>query len=170
MFKQIVIAGAAGAALLGGGAIALASDSPSPSGAPASSASSASSAAGTSSAPAAGRAGKRADTVRQALNRLKNFDHGEWVTGPSGSTVTHEAAKGTVSAVSATSIQVHSADGSTTTFTVDSATKVGLREGGKGSAKKGTIADVKTGDTVLVAGTKTGTTTTATTIADAGVK
>jgi preprotein translocase subunit YajC len=168
MWKQIVIAGTAGAALVGGGAIALAADSPSStSSSPA--AASASATASTHSSAAAKKPARR-ERVKQALTRLKNFDQGEWVTGPSGATVTHQAIKGKVSAVSPTSIQVKAADGTSLTFVANSSTKVALREGGKGSAKKGTIADVKPGDTVLVTGTKTGTTSTATAIADTGTK
>jgi hypothetical protein len=166
MWKQIVIAGTAGAALVGGGAIALAADSPSST----STAASAPATASTNSSPATKKPAARRGHVKQALTRLKNFDQGEWVTGPSGATVTHQAIKGKVSAVSPTSIQVKAADGTSLTFVANSSTKVGLREGGKGSAKKGTLADVKTGDTVLVTGTKTGTTSTATAIADTGTK
>jgi hypothetical protein len=167
MWKQIIIAGTAGVALLGGGAIALAADSPSST--PAASSTSTPSSA-TSGASAAKGSGHRGQPLKQALSRLKNFDHGEWVTGAAGSTVTHEAIKGTVSAVSATSIQVKSSDGTSQTFTAGPSTKVVLREGGKGSAKKGSVTDVKAGDTVLVTGTKSGSATTATAVADTGKK
>jgi hypothetical protein len=167
MWKQIIIAGTAGAALVGGGAVALAADSPSstPSSATATPATGSSS---SSSATAKRKPANRGAQLKQALTRLKNFDQAEWVTGPAGSTVTHEAIKGTVSAVSATSIEVKSAAGTSMAFTAGPTTKVVLREGGKGSAKKGTVTDVKTGDHVVVTGTKAGATSAATAIADTG--
>jgi hypothetical protein len=187
MIKQIVIAGVAGVALFGGGAIAMAAESPGSTAtgstsatvpstsSPTSSVTSASSSSASSSTPKANTPKAnmpkvKADRVKQAVARLKNFDHAEWVTGPAGKSVTHDAIKGTVASVSATSIQVKAADGTTVTYGVGSSTKVGLREGGKGSAKKGTIAEVKSGDTVLVTGTKSGSTLSAAGIADTGTK
>jgi hypothetical protein len=173
MIKHIVIAGVAGAALLGGGAVAMAADSPSSPAAttsPTASTATSPTTAGSSASAASGKHKAKADRVKQAVSRLKNFDHAEWVTGPAGSSITHDAIKGAVTSVNATSIQVKAADGTTFIYGVASSTKVGLREGGKGSAKKGTIADVKTGDTVVVTGTKSGSTLTAASIADTGTK
>src|SRR6202000_1708149 len=74
-------------------------------------------ATGSSSAAAGATGAKAAGTLRGKLKlALGRFEHGEWVTAggsTSGSTadVTHDAVKGTVSAVSATSITVKAADG-----------------------------------------------------------
>jgi len=75
---------------------------------------------------------------------------------PDGSTyVTHEAILGEVTAVSATSITVKSTDGTSMTFTVTADTKVHQRQPkGSTTTTTPTIADVKTGQTVLVGGEK----------------
>jgi uncharacterized NAD(P)/FAD-binding protein YdhS len=79
--------------------------------------------------------------------------HGTWVTrdGSSGF-VTHDAIRGQVTAVSASSITVKAADNVSQTYAITSDTKVHLR-GDKGKA--GTIGEVKTGDRVIVLGTGT---------------
>ena len=105
---------------------------------------------------------------RRERLRLHRFEHGEWVTRKDSKYVTHDAIKGKVSAVDATSIQVKATDGFSLTFAVNADTKVVLRESGKGSAKKGAIADVKTGDTVLAAGVKTASALDAKHVVDAG--
>ncbi len=107
---------------------------------------------------------------RRERIRLRHFEHGEWVTRDDSKDVTHDAIKGKVSAVDANSIQVKASDGFSLTFAVDADTKVVLREDGKGSAKKGAIADVKTGDTVLVAGVKTASALDAKHVVDAGTR
>ena len=91
--------------------------------------------------------------AKQILGKVKDFQHAEWVTKGDGSTyVTHEAILGEVTAVSATSITVKSTDGTSMTFAVTADTKVHQRQ--KGSTTTPTIADVKTGQTVLVGGEK----------------
>lgn len=157
MLKKIVIAGSAAAVVLGAGTAALAASNSS------SSSSSPSSSAGSSTAgpQAKGKhAGKARDELRRAL-------HATWVTRDGkGSTtyVTHDAIRGTVTAVSATSITVKSADNVSQTYTVNSSTKVHSRAAGKGATA--TISSVKSGDKVLVAGTGTSSLT-ATQILDA---
>lgn len=107
---------------------------------------------------AGGRAGARA-----ILGKLKDFQHAEWVTkGDANAYVTHEAILGTVQAVSASAITVTAADGTSMTFGVDAKTTVHQPKAAKGStatkdtnAAKPTIADVKSGQTVLVGGAKT---------------
>jgi hypothetical protein len=110
---------------------------------------------GTKADKGAGRAGARA-----ILGKLKDFQHAEWVTkGDANAYVTHEAILGTVKAVSASSITVTAADGTSMTFAVDAKTTVhepkaaGATKDPK--AAKPTIADVKSGQTVLVGGAKT---------------
>ena len=68
--------------------------------------------------------------------------------------------RGTVSAVSATSITVRSTDDFSATYVVDAKTVV------RQAKEKTAIADVKTGDKVRVVATKDGATLTATRIAD----
>ena len=91
--------------------------------------------------------------AKQILGKVKDFQHAEWVTkGDTNTYVTHEAILGEVTAVSATSITVKSTDGTSMTFAVTADTKVHQRQ--KGSTTTPTIADVKTGQTVLVGGEK----------------
>jgi hypothetical protein len=102
----------------------------------------------------AGRADKGGRVAaKQILGKVKDFQHAEWVTKGEGNTyVTHEAILGEVTAVSSTSITVKSADGTSMTFTVTADTKVHQRQ--KGSTTTPTIADIRTGQTVLVGGEK----------------
>jgi preprotein translocase subunit YajC len=90
------------------------------------------------------------------FQRAKNFEHGTWVTSnKDGTTVTHTAFHGQVTAVSATSISVKAKDNATQTFTVNGDTKVHTRA----KHTDASISSVKTGDTVLVSGTGTGSVT-----------
>jgi hypothetical protein len=142
MYRKLIVAGAAAAAIVGSGTAAMAlTGSSTPSGSPA-----ASSSAAKKSAPA------------RSLERklLRRTVHGEFVTrDKSGHYVTHDYARGTVSGVSTQLIVVHTADGTSQRFGVTSATKVRLRSNGKGTAGK--ITDVHIGDTVLVGGVGSGT-------------
>jgi hypothetical protein len=146
MLKKIVIAGSAAAVVLGAGTAALAaSGSNSPSSTPSS-----------STAAGAGKA-KAAHAKRSELRRAL---HASWVTRDgknSTSFVTHDAIRGQVTAVSASSITVKAADNVSETYAVNSSTKVRSRADGKGKA--GTISEVKSGDTVIVLGTGSGTLT-----------
>ncbi|HEX2903691.1 MAG TPA: DUF5666 domain-containing protein [Jatrophihabitans sp.] len=147
MLKKIVIAGSAAAVVLGAGTAALAASgstsSPAPSGTAPSSTS------GTANHAAGKHAGKARDELRRAL-------HATWVTrdGKNSTTfVTHDAIRGTVTAVSANSITVKALDNVSQTYAVTSSTKVHSRAAAKGATV--TISSVKTGDKVLVAGTGT---------------
>ena len=92
--------------------------------------------------------------AKQILGKVKDFQHAEWVTkGDNNTYVTHEAILGQVTAVSSTSVTVTSTDGTSMTFAVTADTKVHQRQA-KGSTTTPTIADVKTGQTVLVGGEK----------------
>jgi len=145
MLKKIVIAGSAAAVVLGAGTAALAvSGSTSPS------------SPSSSSSTAAGKA-KAGHAKRSELRRAL---HASWVTRDgknSTSYVTHDAIRGQVTAVSATSITVKAADNVSETYALNSSTKVHSRADGKGKA--GTISEVKSGDTVVVLGTGSGTMT-----------
>jgi hypothetical protein len=109
-----------------------------------------------------GKATKGGDRAgaRAILGKLKDFQHAEWVTkGDANAYVTHEAILGTVKAVSASSITVTAADGTSMTFAVDAKTTVHEPKAAGATkdpnAAKPTIADVKSGETVLVGGAKT---------------
>ncbi|PZS12557.1 MAG: hypothetical protein DLM57_18730 [Pseudonocardiales bacterium] len=156
MWKKIAIAGGVCAAVAGIGTAAVAtSGSSAPSGA---------SAPSGSPSSTAKHAGKHGDSgLRHAL-------HGQWVTpGKDGKGfVTHDAIRGTVMAVTPTSITVQASDKVSQTFTVSGDTKVRMRADKKGAkGTKGTIAQVHTGDKALVIGTGT-TTLAANGILDAG--
>ena len=159
MWKKIAIAGSVAAAIVGTGAGALAatsSSAPTPSSTP--------SATSSSATPHTGKTGTK-DKGRAAL-ALRKIEHGEWVTKDStGADVTHDAVGGTVTAVSASSITVKASDGFSESFAVGSTTKIHV----KGN-KTATIANVKVNDRAVVAGTKSGSTVTATQVLDAGTK
>ena len=94
----------------------------------------------------------KGDLTRRAL-------HGEVTFGGAKHKVV-DFQRGTVSAVSATSITVQSKDGYSATYVVDAKTKV------RQAKEQATMGDVKTGDKVRVVGVKDGSTVTATRIAD----
>lgn len=118
------------------------------------------------------RAGKAKDRNhgkhRAFGKRLGHLSHAQWVSKDpkTGAFVTHNAIRGSVTAVSPTSITVKAADGISKTFAVNSGTKV--RAKGAEKAAPSTIAKVKVGDRVGVLGTGTGPMT-ATHIANRGV-
>jgi hypothetical protein len=170
MLKKIVLAASAAAVVLGAGTAALATvghSSPGPSAKPAA-ASTAPSAPGTSTAPGLqGEPGAKGKGKghRPQLRALGRALHAQWVTRDrdnASAFVTHNAIRGEVTAVSASSITVKAQDGFSQTYAVTDATKVRLRKGqpgngnsngtGKGGAP-GTISDVHTGDKVAVIGT-----------------
>ncbi|MGH9060765.1 MAG: hypothetical protein ACRDZY_14815, partial [Acidimicrobiales bacterium] len=98
-----------------------------------------------------GQHGKRHPLLRRAV-------HGQIVTrDKDGRFVTHDLIRGEVTSVSASEVSVKAADGTSQRYTVISSTKVRVRTSGKGAPGK--ITDVHVGDTVLVAGTGTGTLT-----------
>jgi hypothetical protein len=145
MWKKIAIAGGVCAAVAGIGTAAMAtSGSSDTSGAP-------SRTSGAPSATAAAGEHHAGKALRRAL-------HAQWVTqGKDHAFVTHDAIRGTVTAVSPTSITIQAADNRSETFAVTGDTKVRVRVNGKGA--KGAIAQVHTGDRVAVVGTGTGTLT-----------
>lgn len=122
----------------------------------------------TGSAPAPGESGdqgeKRGRRFPGAHGRLGHglgvagrALHGEFVVkDKDGKIVTRVVQRGTVTAVSATSISLRSEDGFTGTYAVNGDTRV--RVGGDNAA----ISGVKTGNEAWVVATKSGTTATAT--------
>jgi hypothetical protein len=94
---------------------------------------------------------------RPELRGLGRALHAQWVTRDrdnAGAFVTHNAIRGEVTAVSASSITIKAQDGVSQTYAVTSATKVRVRTGqpGKRTGAAGKISDVHTGDKVAVAG------------------
>ena len=117
---------------------------------------------GTKAGKAKGAKAGDGAAAKEILGKLKDFQHAEWVSkGDANAYVTHEAILGTVKAVSASSITVTSADGTSMTFAVDAKTAVRQPKAKAAGATKDpnavkpTIADVKTGQPVLVGGAKT---------------
>lgn len=154
MRKTIAAAAGIGAAVLGGGTAALAATGTSTPSQPAPSTSSPAKAA-------------HHNHHRGHRDQLQRALHSQWVTGNGKAKkfVTHDEIRGSVTAVSPTSVSVKAADGVTETYAVTSSTKVHARADGKG--KSGTIGEVKVGDRVRVGGTGT-TQLTATRVRDAG--
>lgn len=142
MYRKALLGGLTAAAIVGGGTTALALTGPS------------SSTPGTPGAHAhAGRhAGTRPAGQRRQRGRglLRRLVHGEVVTvGPNGF-VTHDLIRGSVTAVSATSISVKALDDTSETFAVTSATVLRSRANGKPTGA--TTGDVHDGDHVAVLG------------------
>jgi len=82
--------------------------------------------------------------------RMLRALHGTWVTLGKTGPVTHQAIRGDVTAVSATSVTVKAKDGFSLTFAVAGDTRVRVRSNGKGADS--TIGAVKVGAKALVAG------------------
>ena len=87
--------------------------------------------------------------------------HGEFtVKNKAGDFVVLDTQRGTVTANQGSQLTVQSADGFTTTYTVDSTTKI------RKDGAKATLADLKVGDTVGVVGVKRGDRVTARAVRD----
>ena len=162
--KAVIVAGAA-ALVLGGGTAALASQSGS---APTAATPAA---AGPASDTTAAGAPQDTDGRRLRLGLVRTL-HADWVTrAPKGGTgfVTHHSIRGTVTAVSPTSITVKALDGVSQTFAVGKDTVVRSHPIGSGRTKgtPSSISQVHTGDSVLVVGTGTNQLT-ATAVVDGG--
>jgi hypothetical protein len=104
--------------------------------------------------PAAGEAPDGSD--RRGLRaRLLRALHATWVTESQQGPVTHQAIRGDVTAVSATSITVKAKDGVSMTFAVTPDTRVRERVAGSGKGTKATastIGSVTVGAKALVTG------------------
>ena len=153
--RPLILAGVAVVALLGGAGVAMAATSGSP-----------------ASSPAGGTAATPSPSARPAFphqGRPGGFGfgfggpfgavHGQFVVPKSGGGYqTIDTQRGAVTAVSATSITVKSADGFVKTYQVVSSTNV--------DAKRDGISTVKTGHQVAVTATVSGSTATAASILD----
>jgi hypothetical protein len=87
--------------------------------------------------------------------RLLRALHATWVTNSQQGPVTHQAIRGDVTAVSATSITVKAKDGFSMSYTVTTDTTVRERVAGSGRATKATessISAIKVGAKALVTG------------------
>src|SRR5262245_17766573 len=155
--RPLILAGVAVVALLGGAGVAMAATSGSP-------------ASGTAASPSGGTVATPSPSARPAFPHQGRPGglgfggpfgavHGQFVIPRSGGGYqTMDTQRGSVTAVSATSITVKSADGFVKTYQVVSSTNVDAQRGG--------IASVKTGHQVAVAATVSGSTATAVSILD----
>ena len=157
--RPLILAGVAVVALLGGAGVAMAATSGSP-------------ASGTAASPAGGTVATPSPSARPAFphqGRPGGFGfgfggpfgavHGQFVVPKSGGGYqTIDTQRGAVTAVSATSITVKSADGFVKTYQVVSSTNVDAQRDG--------ISTVKTGHQVAVTATVGGSTDTASSILD----
>lgn len=102
-----------------------------------------------------GGKGKHGDRMHGA--KLGTALHGTWVTkdGKTGALVTHDAIRGTASAVSATSITVTAADKVSQTYAVNSKTKIRTFDATTHKPAKSSISAVHSGATVVVIGAGT---------------
>lgn len=92
----------------------------------------------------------------------RQFLHGERVVrDKDGKIITVDVQRGTVTAVSSSSMTVRSSDGTTWTWTLNGDTKVRGAD-----LKQEATSNIKVGDTVAVAGQRTGDTRTARAVAD----
>jgi hypothetical protein len=146
MWKKVVIASGIGALNIGSGGAALAASTSSTSPSPATS---------STSTPSAGKAASTSGPVKHHRRRdpLLRAEHAQWVTHDkkTNTNVTHDEIRGTVTAVSPTSISVKATDGTTETYSVASTSKVHAK--GDTKTSPGTISQVKVGDRAIVVGT-----------------
>jgi hypothetical protein len=158
--RPLILAGVAVAALLAGAGVAMAATS----GSPASGAAAASPAGGTAAMPSpsawpASPHQGRPGGFGFAFGGPFGAVHGQFVVPKSGGGYqTIDTQRGSVTAVSTSSITVRSADGFTRTYQVSSSTNVDAQRDGIGS--------VKTGHQVAVTATNSGGTATAVSILD----
>jgi hypothetical protein len=157
--RPLILAGVAAVALLGGAGAAMA-------------ATSGSSASGTAASPAGGTVATPSPSARPAFphqGRPGGFGfgfgspfgavHGQFVVPkPGGGYQTVDIQRGSVTAVSTTSITVKSADGFVKTYQVVSSTNVDAQRDG--------ISTIKTGHQAVVTATVSGSTATAVSILD----
>lgn len=154
MWKKVLVVGGTTAAIVGAGTAALAvtgSGSPTPT-------PSASSSAGAHHQKARGHG---AEALRHGLHGTLTVKDAK----ATGGFQTFDAIRGTVTAVSPTSITVKAADGVSETYVVTANTAVHLKADGKSKGQTGQIGKVADGDAVGVLGTGT-TTLTATHVID----
>ena len=159
--RPLILAGVAVAALLAGAGVAMAATS----GPPASGAAAVSPSGGLaatpspSARPAFPRLGRPGGGLGFGFGAPFGAVHGQFVVPKAGGGYqTIDTQRGSVTAVSATSITVKSADGFSKTYQVMSSTNVDARRNG--------IAAVKTGHQVMVTATDGGSTATAVSILD----
>ncbi|HJQ44008.1 MAG TPA: hypothetical protein VJ831_13045 [Jatrophihabitantaceae bacterium] len=144
MWKQLAVGGAVTAAIAGIGTAAVATSGTVTSGDPLSAVTA--SANGATAADRPGGPLRGHPLARRAL-------HGTWVTRDGSDKqgfVTHSEIRGSVTAVSATSITVKAEDGFSATYVVNGDTKVRERADKKGTPSE--ISKIKSGDSVAVVG------------------
>jgi hypothetical protein len=151
----LAVGGALGAGTVAGIGVASAVSDPSPSSTPSSPSTTAPSAPESGPGNTHRGGGHRGFPAGRGLFGDR-VEHGELtIKDKDGKPVVWVVQRGTVTAVSATSISVKSEDGFTATYTVNADTKVRIGKDAKA------IGDIKAGATVGIGGTKSGTTVTA---------
>ncbi len=144
-YRKVMVAGATAAVIVGAGGTALAVTGST-----------------TTTGKAGHTSGQKAGKHKHhkgGENMLRGLEYGTFVTrGKDGKTVTHDLIKGTVSAVTATSVSVRVADRKPETFIVTKDTKIKERVKGQKPVTV-TIDKIVKGDHVFVAGTGTTTLT-----------
>ncbi len=155
--RALVIGGTAvvlvGGATAGTIAVANASDSTST---PSATASATPGTSSTTATKAKDAKGKHHKVRAEELARRGDVLHAQWTTkDKAGKVVTHDAIRGTVTAVSGTSVTVKAADGVNETYALSGTTKVTLAQGKGVKAKAGSVGDLKSGANVVVLGTGT---------------
>ncbi len=148
--KTLAVAGTAAAVLgIGGTAMAMSGDH---------------TVAGSAVTPAAAQQAAKADKGEKGKDKakghalLRRLEHGQFVTKGKDGAVTHTLWRGTVTAVSPTSVTVQAADKKSQTYVVGKETKVKERVKGQKPADS-SISKIAKGDQVMVTGTGTPTVT-----------
>lgn len=118
---------------------------------------------------------KKADRKQHRRNLLKSALHGEATVGGVKKQHTIDFQRGTVTAVSTSSVSIKSVDGFTASYAIGTTTKVHKARGTATTTKtkgqpKATIAAVKVNDRVRVVGLKDGSKVTLRSIGDQGPK
>lgn len=117
---------------------------------------------------------KKADRKQHRRNLLKSALHGEATVGGVKKQRTIDFQRGTVTAVSTSSVSVKSLDGFTASYAIGTKTKVhkatDKAKSGAQDKAKAVIADVKVNDRVRVVALKDGSTLTLRSIGDRGPK
>jgi hypothetical protein len=136
MYKKIAAVAGTAAAIVGVGTAALATSGSDP------------------TTSGSGRAGHHSQGAhrRHLKAFLRHTVHGEVTTKNKDGYITHSAVRGTVTALSPSSITVKALDGFSETFTLTKDTKVRERTPGQHGATTGVVSDVKSGDRVAVVG------------------
>lgn len=174
--KTKLIGAAVSVAALSAVGVGVAAADPQPSPAtPSSSATPNGQTAKTTNGKTATKDAKKADRKQHRRNLLKSALHGEATVGGVKKQHTIDFQRGTVTAVSTSSVSIKSVDGFTASYAIGTTTKVHKASRTATTTKtkgqtKATIAEVKVNDRVRVVGLKDGSKITLSSIGDQGPK